>query len=309
MKTVLITGIGGDIAQGVATIIRESRPEIRLIGTDVTDEHGGTLFVEVVCGVPFALSDGYLERIREIVDSYSIDLIIPMTEPELSVIEPLIDELGSDRFITAGKDVVSFGIDKLRTMEAITSLDIPAPWSVAAGKEVPLEFPCIFKTRGGSGSKDFFVVGTREESDFLMKRYSDGIFQELLQPANREVTCAVYRKRNGEVAVIQLLRKLMGGLTGWAEVIEAPELKEMCVAVAEGMNLRGSMNIQVIITEFGPRVFEINARFSSTVLMRHRIGFTDVLWALDEAEGKSFKFPEMAIGQRMVRVHDVHMIG
>lgn len=32
MKTVLITGIGGDIAQGVATILRESRPDLRLIG-------------------------------------------------------------------------------------------------------------------------------------------------------------------------------------------------------------------------------------------------------------------------------------
>jgi len=32
MKTILITGIGGDIAQSIATILAESRPEFRLIG-------------------------------------------------------------------------------------------------------------------------------------------------------------------------------------------------------------------------------------------------------------------------------------
>jgi carbamoyl-phosphate synthase large subunit len=49
-------------------------------------------------------------------------------------------------------------------------------------------------------------------------------------------------------------------------------------------------------------VFEINPRFSSTVLMRHRLGFSDVLWAIDEAEGKLINFPEIPEDQMMVRV-------
>ena len=42
MKTILITGIGGDISQGVATILRENRPDLRLIGVDMHEQHGGT---------------------------------------------------------------------------------------------------------------------------------------------------------------------------------------------------------------------------------------------------------------------------
>ena len=72
--------------------------------------------------------------------------------------------------------------------------------------------------------------------------------------------------------------------------------------IAEGLDLRGSMNIQLRLTDKGPRVFEINPRFSSTVLMRHRIGFSDVLWALEEAEGKSVVFPEIPQDRIMVRV-------
>ena len=82
----------------------------------------------------------------------------------------------------------------------------------------------------------------------------------------------------------------------------------MCETIAKGLNLRGSMNIQMRLTTQGPRVFEINPRFSSTVLMRHRIGFSDVLWALDEAEGKELIFPQSKPNQILVRVQDVAIV-
>ena len=62
------------------------------------------------------------------------------------------------------------------------------------------------------------------------------------------------------------------------------------------------MNVQLRLTDRGPRVFEINPRFSSTVLMRHRMGFTDVLWAIEEAEGKTVSYPTIPDNKIMVRV-------
>ena len=78
----------------------------------------------------------------------------------------------------------------------------------------------------------------------------------------------------------------------------------MCETIAKGLNLQGSMNVQMRLTEKGPRVFEINPRFSSTVLMRHRLGFSDVLWAIDEAEGKLINFQEIPKDQMMARVQN-----
>ena len=78
--------------------------------------------------------------------------------------------------------------------------------------------------------------------------------------------------------------------------------EHMCEKIATGLDLRGSMNIQLRLTDKGPRVFEINPRFSSTVLMRHRIGYRDVLWTIEEAEGKSINFPKIAQDQIMVRL-------
>jgi carbamoyl-phosphate synthase large subunit len=140
------------------------------------------------------------------------------------------------------------------------------------------------------------------DAAYLARKYPDAVFQEMLEPAEREITCAVYRRRDGAVASLLMLRRLAGGFTSWAQVIRDEATASMCQMIAEGLDLSGSMNIQLRLTDKGPRVFEINPRFSSTVLMRHRIGFSDVLWALEEAEGKSVVFPEIPQDRIMVRV-------
>lgn len=308
MKTILITGIGGDIGQSIATIVREEYPGIQLIGTDISLEHAGSIFVDIFIKIPMASSPIYLESIRSLMSEHSVDIIIPTSEQELSVFAPLIDEFGGNRCITAGIKVIDIGIDKFKTNRFISSLGIPAPWTVLATKESPLKFPCIFKAQSGSGSKNIFNVDNQEEADFLVKKYPNSVFQELLEPAEQEVTCAVYRSKNGEVAVVQLLRKLMGDATGWAKVVYNNEILEMCKKIAIGMDLYGSMNIQLRVTELGPRVFEINPRFSSTVLMRHRLGFCDLLWALKESQGLPFVFPNIEIGQCIVRTQYVKKI-
>lgn len=309
MKTVLITGIGGDIAQSIATILAESRPEFRLIGADMNNRHAGQLFVDELFQVPAASTIEYTDSIKALIKEHSIDIVIPTSEQELSVFHALIDEFGRDKCITAGVEVIDIGVDKLKTIDFIASLDIPVPWTIKAGSIIPKSFPCIFKSQKGSGSKNVFIVENKEEALFFANKFPDSIFQELLKPDNQEITCAVYRERDGKIAVLQLLRELTGGLTGWAQVINNDKVLEMCEAVATGMNLYGSINIQLRLTDKGPRIFEINPRFSSTVLMRHRIGFCDLLWAVDEAQGLSVKFTDISINQCMVRIQDAKKLG
>lgn len=301
-KVILITGIGGDISQGVATILRENRPDLRLIGVDVHAQHGGHLFVDQFSLVPNAGAPDYVDAIKAIVRKYSVDVVIPMSEPELAATRPFSELAPGVKWITAGDRVVGAGLDKLETIRALAGLGIAVPWTKPVSEGRPISYPCILKSRFGSGSRAVFTVANDEDVDYLVKRYQNAIFQEMLEPAEREVTCAVYRRRDGEVASLLMLRRLTGGFTGWAKVIKDEETSRMCEVIAQGLDLCGSMNIQLRLTDKGPRVFEINPRFSSTVLMRHRMGYTDVLWALDEAEGKSVVFPEIPQDRIMVRV-------
>lgn len=301
-NVVLITGIGGDISQGVATILRENRPDLRLIGVDVHAQHGGHLFVDHFRLVPKASDPGYLDAIKEVVRQHSVGIVIPMSEPELGATLPFPELARGIKWITAGERVVKAGLDKLETMDALKGLGISVPWTHPVSDGSPAKYPCILKNRTGSGSRAVFTVADKEEADYLAKRHQNAIFQELLGTAEQEVTCAVYRRQDGKVSSLLMLRRLTGGFTGWAKIIKDEETARMCEAIANGLDLRGSMNVQLRLTDKGPRVFEINPRFSSTVLMRHRLGYTDVLWAVEEAEGKQVVFPEIPQGHIMVRV-------
>lgn len=303
MKTVvLITGIGGDIAQCVATILRESRPDICLVGVDVHTHHGGHLFVDFFLVVPMADDVNYINSIHSVIAKFGVNIFIPITEYELSALYPFTEFFPGVKLIFPGKNVVQVGLDKLATFNRLALLDLPVPWTVSSSEGVPPEYPCIIKGRHGSGSRTVFRVDGPKDYSYFAGRYPDSIFQELLQPSNQEVTCAVYRKTNGEVLTLLMLRRLSGGFTSWAKTIHDASTMELCSRIAISLDLRGSMNIQLILTENGPRVFEINPRFSSTVLMRHRIGFSDALWAIEEAEGKIIECPEIPINKIMVRV-------
>ena len=301
-KVVLITGIGGDISQGVATILRESRPDFRLIGVDVHSQHGGHLFVDCLEIVPSASASHYRSSLHAVITKYAVDIIIPMSEPELGALYPFRDLYPGVKWITSGTKVVAAGLDKFATVQELKKLRLPVPWTIPIIESPPIAYPCILKNRFGSGSRAIFRIENAEDSDYFGKRYPDAVYQELLEPADREVTCAVYRKLDGEVLCLQMLRRLTGGFTGWAKIIDDKQTSQMCGRIAEGLDLRGSMNVQLRLTEKGPRVFEINPRFSSTVLMRHRMGFSDVLWAIQEAEGNPVIFPPIPKNKIMVRV-------
>jgi carbamoyl-phosphate synthase large subunit len=57
-------------------------------------------------------------------------------------------------------------------------------------------------------------------------------------------------------------------------------------------------------------VFEINPRFSSTVVFRHKLGFTDLVWSLQEQvlNLSTSYVPTRPIGTRVYRVFDEQII-
>lgn len=307
-STYLITGIGGDIAQNVALILRQVRPGARLVGTDLHSRHGGALLVDTTAIVPHASSPDYTPALGRIIDAQEVDAVFPMTEPELRSFVDCDDWEGDTTWISAGRPAITVGLDKLETIRMLERLGLPVPWTIDAKCGMPKQYPCIFKPRRGSGSRAVFTVRDDAEAKFLSHRYPRSVFQQLLEPPEQEVTCGVYRSLAGEVLVLQLRRRLIGGFTGWAEVVSLPEVEHMCVLIANELEVSGCLNVQLRITSDGPRVFEINPRISSTALIRHLMGFEDVRWALDEVEGvePSFRLPE--VGRTAVKTFGAALI-
>jgi carbamoyl-phosphate synthase large subunit len=309
-KNVLITAIGGDIAQGIAAILRQSFPDWHLTGIDVHSRHAGSLFVDQFHEAPRASEASYEYALKAIVNRGGIDLVIPTSEAELLILTSKGHrKVGGADLLMANRLAIEVGADKLKTAQFLESIGVPAPWTVLAEDFEPQQhLPCVFKPRRGAGSKAVFRCETVEEVEFYRHWHAGAIVQKLLLPADQEVTCGVFRTGGGRSAVVQLLRTLTGGFTGWARVIDDPEVLSQCVRLAEALDLRGSINVQLRITAAGPRIFEINPRFSSTVLMRHLMGFCDLVWSIQDLTGEDVQLFLPEAGTTAVRLQGAQLI-
>jgi len=304
IKKILITSIGGDIAQCIAKILTTDRADIQIIGTDVGDRNAGEFYVNKFIQVPDASDRQYLNAIKKIIEDESIDIFIPISEAEIRESLSLNDKIAC-KIIHAGASIINIGLDKLETYNALSKIGCDLPWTINSDTGLPDNYPCIFKSRTSSGSKSIIKVFSLEEALFYKNLYQGYIFQELLMPIDQEVTCGVYRTKQGETHVVQILRKLTQGQTSWGKIINEPSINLLCEKVAQCLDLQGSINIQLINTEHGPKIFEINPRFSSTVLMRHLLGFRDLIWSIEELQGKLINFEQPKAGIIMHKVHDV----
>jgi carbamoyl-phosphate synthase large subunit len=306
---VLITAIGGDIAQTVLKVIRAAYPEARIFGTEIQSDNIGPLLADEFFLVPRAVEAGYLDVMADIVQRKSIDIVLPINEAEIM---RWIKDVPPTSLLDM-RTVRCRGLNLLRCFDkyslnvALRDAGIQAPWSSLPGAaRVPL--PCVFKHRMGSGSKGMAII--RDSVDFkYFTTKSDGMFfQALLEPGGEEYTCGVYRSKSKEMAIVPLRRHLQGGLTGRAEIVADDEIIDYCRKVVDVLDLYGSINIQLIKTADGPQLFEINPRFSSTAGFRHHIGFHDIIWSIKEQLGKPFslsKFKlEKVVGERFFRVYE-----
>lgn len=282
-ENVLITGIGGDIGLGIAKILKECNLAKKLVGCDIHENHPGRFLVDETIVVERADSDNYLSLLKEIIDKHSIDLLIPMSEAEIRVFheKSLKKEINNIPIILVNEKALEIGLDKYKTYKFLKSLDLPYPWTIPVKEGNPKELPCIIKSRTGSGSKSINKI-PNELVDFYTKNYPNYIWQELLLPEDQEYTCGLYRLKNGKIRTIIFKRKLRDGYTIYGEVFHNMEIQNLLVKVAQNLELNGSINVQLKLTKRGPVIFEINPRFSSTLVFRHLLGFKDVVWSLYE---------------------------
>jgi carbamoyl-phosphate synthase large subunit len=285
--TMLITGCGGDIALALARIARQCGAVRRLIGCDIHDDHPGGAFYDTLAHAPRADDPTYLEGLKTIVAANRVDVIVPMSEAEMTTLlsADALAELGGVPVIMANRVAVATGLDKLATIDMLARNGVPAPWTTIVGSAPPASVPCILKLRRGQGSKGLRRVEMADDVERLCRERPGALWQELLLPDDQEYTCGLYRSRNGEIRTLIFRRKLQGGHTVSGEVVASAAIGALLERIAVVLDLSGSVNVQLRLTAEGPRVFEINPRFSGTVGFRHKMGFRDFVWSLLERKG------------------------
>lgn len=286
---ILVTGCGGDIGQSLGKILIKSPFTKNLFGIDISDKNAAQ-FIYPHFSIGLRLTDSqFLNKLEAFIINHEIDVVIPIAEPELRYFseQKILDKIGKAKMITASSLALEVGFDKFRTAEFLKTEGFPFPKTYLAKDIQDIDaFPVILKSRTGSGSKNIYKIYSMEEFLFYTRNnIEDYVVQEFITDINGEFTCGLFRSSKGEIRSQIFKRELISGYSGYGEVIENKSITLVLEELAERLDLVGSINVQLRLTENLPKIFEINPRFSSTVLFRHLFGFEDLIWSIEDRLG------------------------
>jgi carbamoyl-phosphate synthase large subunit len=275
----LITGANGDIGTAIGRILRSSWPDAVVEGADCAGDWPGGFIFQRMHALPLARDPAYPEELTRLGANY--DLVIPSSEPELARLADNSQAATGLPLLMVRPDLLTCFLDKLNTAHWLEANGCTPPHSKPLEEATEADLPLLIKPRRGAGGRGQEIIRTPARLALAKAEAPPGmVAQELLEVEDQEYTCALFA-HEGDIRSVILRRWLVGGHTGKAELTEKAAVTELLKRIAVAAQLEGCINVQLRLTEAGPRVFEINPRLSSTVVMRHLLGFQDLLWWIE----------------------------
>jgi len=277
MHNILVTGIGGNVGYGILRNIKQAfGDQIKLIGTNTIRVSAGNHMCEEVYEVPFSTDSTYIPTIKRICDAHSISLIIPSTDYETFVLASNQQELPTVAVSPA--NTTKIFLDKYLSYQHLAKADLSFAESILPSN-YNNNFPSyIVKPREGRGSRNIHI-NPDKPSSFT----DDYVIQPLL--TGKEITTAFYVTKNNELhGHITMERELMSGATNSCEVVTEYDaiMEKYLNSLIRFFEIKGSCNVQSIVTSNGIVPFEVNCRISGTNSIRSQFGFKDVAYTVDE---------------------------
>ena len=301
-KKILITGAQGDIAQSICKIIRKNyKKKIIIDGCDIKKYGPSEYIFDKIIQSPKANRKQYNLFIKKVAKTY--DLIIPTTESEIKFLANNKKNMNSVPLLINKPQITKLFLNKISTHNFLFSNKLfPPKFSTPLNLIKKFTRPFFLKTIYGHGSKNYKLIDTTYKFKKLKKlEKNKWMAQEFFNDRFDEYTCCVI-KLDKFVSSIILKRKLNNGFTCYAEVIKNKKIDKVLKEIAEITNLEGSLNIQLKIFNKKISIFEINPRLSSTVMMRHMLGFKDCIWWIDHFLNKKIpKNPKIKI-KRILKI-------
>ena len=273
---ILVTGANGDIGESIGRILRETWPDATVDGADCAGAWPGGFTFSAMRDLPLASDPSYSAALARLGADY--DLIIPSSEPELARLASDPGPAAALPLLMVRSDLLVCFFDKLTTAQWLDEHRLDPPWTEPLAQVDAMRLPLLMKPRRGAGGRGQEILRTPARLALAQAEHPDGmVAQELLDVRDQEYTCALFAHA-GEIRSMALRRWLVGGHTGKAEVAVDAAVTGLLENIARASALDGCINVQLRIVDGRPRVFEINPRLSSTVMMRHRLGFRDLVW-------------------------------
>ena len=265
--------------------------------------------------VPRAEKDDYVATLLRLCRQDKIDLIFPLTDPELPLFACHRDAFlnAGARLVLSAERAVTISTDKWLTKSFFAHLNLATPESWLPGKDLPdpMRFPLFIKPREGSGSSSCFEVRNQRELDFFTTYVPAPILSEMLP--GPEITSDVVCDLHGKLLAVVSRRRIevRGGEVAKGVTVFDQRINDACVAIARELALVGPITVQCMMKDGVPHFTEINARFGGGVPLSIAAGADFPRWLLADAAGLDIPIPPVGsytTGLYMTRFDDSHFI-
>lgn len=308
--TILVSGASGIVGYGILRCLRESTGCF-LIGTTIYTESPANCFSDVVEIVPRTDSPGYIDYLIGLIKMYSVDMIIPAIEADMSVWNNHRSELeATGVFVLLNNPIlVSLCLDKWKFYKKLDEKNYQG--RILSSLDHDFNHFCtpfILKPRCGFGARGLVKVETEEQYGvYIDKIGSELMMQEFVGTDDEEYTVSAFFDKDSEIkAIMGLKRKLAKeGYTEMAEVIDTSPFMKEVTALTEILKPVGPTNFQFRKHERKLKLLEINPRISSSTSIRCRFGYNESKMSVEYfLDNKEIMQPEIIKGRAMRYTED-----
>tara|TARA_R110000824_G_C15194338_1_gene675093 strand:+ start:918 stop:1886 length:969 start_codon:yes stop_codon:yes gene_type:complete len=263
MINVLVSGVGGDVAQGVIKCLVKSDLELKIfkISSGVDDSW---LYTDNNSFISPNTYEDYVPYLIKLINKHQIDIFFPCIDLEIPIISKNKNKIETETDCKVFVDdfyKIQICNDKYMTAKYLEDFSLSHPETDLVTTIEHDKFPVIIKSREGCGSKDIHLINSREEIvPFLNNK--DYIIQEYLP--GEEYTAGAYLGDDNKIKGVCILKRtLKDGSTYTAERILDLQLEEEIATIASHIKMK-YLNIQFRLKNGKVCPFELNGRFSGT---------------------------------------------
>ena len=277
-KKILISGLGGSLFPylddklidiGYEIYYVDSNPELKFIYPNLK------LYLS-----PIVTDYNYLDFILDLIEKNKIDIYIPLIDEEL-ILAKSIDEINPDlKVLIPSKSFIELCLNKFKLMNKLNELNISKTKSyLSSSFNWEINPPIFLKPNMGRGSRGIKKI----YSKFQYQVYKEENKNEgdiLIQPIIKGIEYTVGVVANSKNQILSISPKKIfkkDKVTINAVTENNPIIIDQAKKLVKFLSPRGPFNIQLFITpEKQPIIFEINPRFSTTLILSIEAGVNEV---------------------------------
>ncbi len=295
ISTVLIPGASAPAGINTIKSLRISDFRGKVLSTDSNNLSAGFYLSDFYEVIPEAEADDYLEVLLNIIDKYSVEVLMPSSGYDIFPFSEYKSKLKKHGVfpIVSDRKILEICRDKISTFNHLNK-EFNLPFTTLKPEEID-SFPIIAKPRYGKGSRDVIQVNDEKELQYVSSKYADMIYQEFL-PGD-EYTIDVMSDLEGTpiVSVPRVRLQTKSGISTKGKIILDKYLIKESMEIVRKLKIIGPSCIQMKKDKIGDfKLVEINPRLGGGTIFTTLAGANFPKMIIDMVEGKTLETPKIS---------------